>query len=76
MDSELISRITFDPEKCGGKPCIRNMRIRVSDVMSLLANGLSYQEILDELPDLEIEDIKASLWFAISKLDHPTIHAA
>jgi len=52
------------------------MRIRVSDVLSLLANGLSNEEILDEMPDLESEDIKACLVFAASKLNHPVIKAA
>ncbi len=76
MDNQLLERITFNPNQCGGKPCIRGMRIRVSDVLSLLANGLSYEEILKELPDLEYEDIKASLIFAASKLNHPVIKAA
>ena len=55
----LANRITIDPQQCGGRPCIRGMRIRVIDVLDLLANGLSHDEILKELPDLEIEDIKA-----------------
>lgn len=76
MDNQLLERITFNPNQCGGKPCIRGMRIRVSDVLSLLANGLSYEEILKELPDLEYEDIKASLIFVASKLNHPVIKAA
>lgn len=62
--AELAERITADPEQCGGRPCIRGMRIRVSDVLDLLANGLSSQEILEEMPDLEPEDIRASLRFA------------
>ena len=62
--TELMDRITVDPEQCGGRPCIRGMRIRVSDVLDLLANGLSPQEILEEMPDLELEDIHASLRFA------------
>jgi uncharacterized protein (DUF433 family) len=73
--AELAERITADPEQCGGRPCIRGMRIRVSDVLDLLANGLSPQEILDEMPDLELEDIQASLRFASRRLDHPVVAA-
>jgi len=76
MNNELLERITFNQNQCGGKPCIRGMRIRVSDVLSLLANGLSNEEILAEMPDLESEDIKACLVFAASKLNHPVIKAA
>ena len=73
--SYLYDRITSDPEQCGGRPCIRGLRIRVSDVLDLLANGLSPDEILEELPDLEREDIHASLRFASRRLDHPVIAA-
>lgn len=66
-------RITFNPDQCGGRPCIRGMRIRVIDVLDLLASGLSHEEILEELPDLQSEDIEASLKYARSKLDHPII---
>ena len=55
---------------------MRNMRIRVSDVISLLANGLTADEILQELPDLVREDIQACLLYAAKKIDHPVIHAA
>ena len=58
-----INRITIEPEKCGGRPCIRGMRIRVSDVLELLASGLSSQQVLEELPDLEPDDIQACLLF-------------
>ena len=73
--AELMDRITVDPEKCGGRPCIRGMRIRVSDVLDLLANGLSPEDILGEMPDLELEDISASLRFASRRLDHPILVA-
>jgi uncharacterized protein (DUF433 family) len=66
-------RITFNPGQCGGRPCIRGMRIRVIDVLDLLASGLTQEEVLNELPDLELEDIEASLKYASSKLDHPII---
>ena len=55
----LMDRITIDPKQCGGRPCVRGMRIRVSDVLDLLANGLSNDQIVDELPDLERADIEA-----------------
>lgn len=71
----LMSRITFNPDQCGGRPCIRGMRIRVTDVLDLLANGLSFQEILAEMPDLETEDIVACLQFATRRIDHPVITA-
>ena len=73
--AELMDRITVDLEKCGGRPCIRGMRIRVSDVLDLLANGLSPEDILGEIPDLELEDINASLRFASRRLDHPILVA-
>lgn len=62
--AELMNRITVDPEQCGGRPCIRGMRIRVSDVLDLLANGVSPEQILKEMPDLALADIQASLKFA------------
>ena len=70
-----INRITLDPEQCGGRPCIRGMRIRVTDVLDLLASGLSTKEVLEELPDLEPEDITAALRFAARKIDHPVLAA-
>jgi uncharacterized protein (DUF433 family) len=60
----LADRITIDPEQCGGRPCVRGMRIRVSDVLDLLANGLSPEQVIDELPDLESADVQACLRFA------------
>lgn len=71
----LEDRITVNPKQCGGRPCIRGMRIRVSDVLDLLAAGLSQEEILDEHPDLEAEDIEACLRFASRRLDHPIVAA-
>jgi uncharacterized protein (DUF433 family) len=71
--NSLLDRITLEPMKCGGKPCIRGMRIRVIDVLDLLSQGLSYPEVLVELPDLEIDDIKASLLFARNRMDHAVI---
>ena len=72
---EISTRVTVDPEQCGGRPCVRGMRIRVADVLGLLANGLNSTQIIDELPDLEPADIAACLLFASRRLDHPTLAA-
>ena len=69
----LAERITIDPQQCGGRPCVRGMRIRVTDVIELLAAGLTAEQVLKELPDLEPEDLKACLEFAARKLDHPVV---
>lgn len=69
------SRITTNPAQCGGRPCIRGMRIRVTDVLDLYAAGLTETEILAEMPDLEIEDLRAVMRFASRKLDHPVLAA-
>ena len=71
----VADRITDDPAQCGGRPCVRGMRIRVTDVLDLLANGLSRQQILEELPDVEPEDIAACLRFASRRIDHPIVAA-
>jgi uncharacterized protein (DUF433 family) len=68
-------RITINPRQCGGRPCIRGMRIRVVDVLDLLAAGLSFEQILEEMPDLEREDITASIDYAKRGVDHPVIAA-
>ncbi len=68
-------RITINPEQCGGRPCIRGMRIRFIDILDLYAAGLTAQEILDEMPDLEMEDLTAALRYAARRLDHPVIAA-
>ena len=73
--AKLMDRITVDLEQCGGRPCIRGMRIRVSNVLDLLANGLSPQEIVEEMPDLELEDVRASLRFASRRLNYPVVAA-
>lgn len=70
---DITKRITTEPGKCGGKPCIRGMRIRVVDVLDLLSNGLSYREILEELPDLEEADIRAAIIYARKRMDHTVI---
>lgn len=72
---ELMERITVNPDQCGGRPCVRGMRIRVSDVLDLLAAGLTADEVVEELPDLERADIAACLRFASRRLAHPTLAA-
>jgi len=73
--ADLADRITVNPLQCGGRPCVRGMRIRVVDVLDLMASGRSPQQVLEELPDLEMEDIAACLRFASSRLDHPILAA-
>lgn len=75
QDGELLKRITMDPAICGGRPCVRGMRIRVSDVLDLLAAGLNSGQVVEELPDLEPDDVRACLAFASRRLDHPTLVA-
>lgn len=66
----------MNPEQCGGRPCIRGMRIRVVDVLELLAAGLSFSEVLEELPDLEQADLLAVLRFVTSRVNHPVLVSA
>ena len=73
--TEIEDRISVDPKQCGGRPCVRGMRIRVVDVLDLLAAGLSREEVLNELPDLEAEDIAACLRYARRRLAHPVLAA-
>jgi len=76
MKENLLQRITLDPDKCGGRPCIRNMRIRVIDVLEMLASDMSKEEILEDYPYLEAEDITAVFLYAARQLDHPVLSAA
>lgn len=73
--ADVADRITVNVEQCGGRPCVRGMRIRVIDVLDLLATGLSPTEVLSELPDLEPDDIRACLRYASRRLDHPVLAA-
>lgn len=69
----MNERITFNPNQCGGRPCIRGMRIRVKDVLDLLAARVPEEEILEDYPYLESEDIAACLEFAAAEADHPVL---
>lgn len=73
--ADLTDRITVNPKQCGGRPCIRGMRIRVIDVLDLLAAGCSTEQILSDYPDLERADITAALQYARRRLDHPVLAA-
>ncbi len=73
--SELLERITVNPQQCGGRPCVRGMRIRVVDILELLAAGQLPTEIVEELPDLQIDDVRAALLYAARRFDHPVIAA-
>ena len=70
MKTDLLKRITIEPGKCGGRPCIRGMRIRVTDILQLLSAGASYEEILEDYPDLQRDDILAAMEYAAHQTDH------
>jgi uncharacterized protein (DUF433 family) len=72
----LLSRIVSNPAICGGRPTVRGTRIRVSDVLEMLAAGETAQDILAEFPELAPEDIRAAALYAARALSHPVIHAA
>jgi uncharacterized protein (DUF433 family) len=76
MNTELLKRITIEQGKCGGRPCIRGMRIRVTDILQLLSSGASYEEILEDYPDLERDDILAAIEYAAHLTDHAVLRAA
>nr|WP_044200641.1 DUF433 domain-containing protein [Oscillochloris trichoides] len=71
-----MDRITTNPNQCGGRPCVRGMRIRVADILDLFAAGLSAAEVLAELPDLEPEDLIACFQYAARRVEHPILRAA
>ena len=71
----LAERITVDPAQCGGRPCVRGLRIRVTDVLDLLASGLTAAQVVEELPDLELDDVTACLRFASRRVAHPIVAA-
>ena len=73
---KYADRITFDPDQCGGRPCIRHMRIRVKDILDLLASGATTAEILEDYPYLEADDIKAALEYEAHQMYHPILSVA
>jgi uncharacterized protein (DUF433 family) len=74
--ADRLSRITVEDGKCGGRPCIRGQRIRVTDILELLANGASFEEILSDYAFLEREDIYAAIEYAAHQADHTVLHAS
>ena len=75
MNSELLSRITIEPGKCGGRPCIRGFRLRVTDMLGLLSAGETQEQILADYEFLEPEDILACLEYAARQTDHVVLQA-
>jgi len=73
--NNLLSRITQTPGQCGSRPCIRGMRIRVSDILEMLAENVNLSEILEDFPDLEMADIQACLLFAARRTDFSRLTA-
>ena len=71
-----MNRITVNANQCGGKPCIRGMRIRAKDVLDMLAEGAKPEEILADFPDLELEDLRACIAYAARYLDHSVLATA
>lgn len=71
-----ISRITIRPEQCHGQPCIRGMRIRVTDILEMLACGMTREQIRVDYPYLEADDIGAALAYAAREMGHPVVTAA
>jgi uncharacterized protein (DUF433 family) len=76
MQMSRLERITFNPQQCGGKPCIRGKRIRVQDGVELLADGMTPEEVTKQLPAPELEDVRACLEFAAIRVAHPTLGVA
>lgn len=71
-----LHRITINPEQCAGRPCVRGLRIRVKDILDLLAAGASHEEILADYPYLESGDIAAALEYAAKQSDHPVLRVS
>ncbi len=71
----MLDRITIEPDKMGGKPCVRGMRVPVSLVVNLIANGMTEDEILEAYPYLEREDIRQCLLYAAAILHDETFYS-
>jgi uncharacterized protein (DUF433 family) len=72
----LLERITVEAGKCGGRPCVRGQRMRVSDILDLLSHGASHAEILEDYPFLEPEDIYACIAYASKVTDHVVLQTS
>jgi uncharacterized protein (DUF433 family) len=76
MPADLQNRITIDDAQCGGRPCIRGIRIGVTDILELLSSGASFEEILGDYPSFEREDILAAIGYAAHQTNHPILLSA
>jgi uncharacterized protein (DUF433 family) len=76
MKTDLLQRITIEDGKCGGRPCIRGKRLRVTDVLALLSAGASFEEILADYPFLERDDILAAIEYAARQTDHVVLQTS
>lgn len=76
MRADRLKRITVEEGKCGGRPCIRGQRLRVADLLELLANGASMDEILADYEFLEREDIFAAMEYAAHQVDHTVLQVS
>ena len=74
--TELLQRVTIEPGKCGGRPCIRGTRMRVLDILELLGAGADFDEILTDYPSLERDDLFAALTYAARQTDHGVLQSA
>ena len=69
-----FDRITLDPNKCNGKPCIRGLRMPVASILSYLGSGMTEEEIIKEWPELELEDIRQALGYAAWAMEERVVH--
>lgn len=76
MSAGLLERITIEPGKCGGRPCIRGKRIRVTDILELLANEATIEDVVADYPGLERDDILAAIAYAAQQTNHAVIRVA
>ncbi len=76
MTTSLLDRITIEPGKCGGRPCIRGKRMRVTDILELLANEASIEEIVTDYPGLDRDDVLAAIAYAAHQTNHAVIRVA
>ncbi len=76
VTNSLLDRITLEPGKCGGRPCIRGSRMRVSDLLELLAHGATIEEIVTDFPALERDDVLAAIAYAAVQTSHPVVRVA
>lgn len=76
MSADLLDRISSDPGICGGRPCIKGTRVRVSDIVDMLAQGATSAEIVEDFPYISEDDIAAALAYAARAVDHRLIRVA